>query len=87
MQIQFLIELLRKGLKGVKFSDIASKLPTLDFKELSGIYVEVFVSDIKVISDRQLSVDIKTDDFPFDITYKLSFIQSDYFFHDIKFFY
>ena len=79
MQIQFLIELLRKGLKGVKFSDIASKLPTLDFKELSGINIEVFVSDIKVISDRQLSVDIKTDDFPLDITYKLSFIQSDYF--------
>lgn len=73
MQINEVIEVLRKSLKDIKFEDIPNKLPTLDFKAVTGIDYSMRVLDIRVISDEVLDIDLRTDDFPIDIDYTITF--------------
>lgn len=72
MQINEVIEVLRKSLKGIKFEDIPSKFPTVDFKEVIGNDYAIRVLDIRVISDEVLDIDLRTDDFPLEIDYTIT---------------
>ena len=73
MQIHEVIEVLRKSLKDIKFEDIPNKLPTLDFKAVTGIDYSMRVLDIRVISDEVLDIDLRTRDFPIEIDYTITF--------------
>ena len=73
MQINEVIEVLRKSLKDIKFEDIPNKLPTMDFKVVTGIDYSMRVLDIRVISDEVLDIDLRTRDFPIDIDYTITF--------------
>lgn len=72
MQINEVIEVLRKSLKDIKFEDIPNKLPTLDFKVVTGIDYSMRVLDIRVISDEVLDIDLRTRDFPIEIDYTIT---------------
>ena len=72
MQINEVIEVLRKSLKDIKFEDIPNKLPTLDFKAVTGIDYSMRVLDIRVISDEVLDIDLRTRDFPIEIDYTIT---------------
>lgn len=72
MQIHEVIEVLRKSLKDIKFDDIPNKLPTIDFKAVTGIDYAMRVIDIRVISDEVLDIDLRSDDFPIDIDYTIT---------------
>ena len=72
MQINEVIEVLRKSLKDIKFEDIPNKLPTIDFKVVTGIDYSMRVLDIRVISDEVLGIDLRTRDFPIEIDYTIT---------------
>ena len=72
MQINEVIEVLRKSLKDIKFEDIPNKLPTLDFKVITGVDYSMRVLDIRVISDEVLDIDLRTRDFPIEIDYTIT---------------
>ena len=72
MQINEVIEVLRKSLKDIKFEDIPNKLPTLDFKAVTGFDYSMRVLDIRVISDEVLDIDLRTRDFPIEIDYTIT---------------
>ena len=72
MQINEVIEVLRKSLKDIKFEDIPNKLPTLDFKIITGVDYSMRVLDIRVISDEVLDIDLRTRDFPIGIDYTIT---------------
>ena len=73
MQINEVIEVLRKSLKDIKFEDIPNKLPTIDFKEVTGVDYAIRVLNIRVISDEVLDIDLRTNDFPIGIDYTITF--------------
>lgn len=72
MQINEVIEVLRKALKDIKFEDIPNKLPTIDFKEVTGVDYAIRVLNIRVISDEVLDIDLRTNDFPMEIDYTVT---------------